>query len=395
MVPEIHYDASPGVRDAIASLGRTEDVRFSPNNRRLAIAAFSRNQIAIFDVDISSSARGVRVALAGGVRIASSILNEPHGVDFLDDDTVIVASRGGGNVATFRLPAGSAECHSWNAAPSEMWPAEPATLVKAPSTVSVTRCERGMSEILICDHGEHIVTRHVVDSGARGAVKHEVLLRKLLVVPDGVVISPDRRWLAVSNHSTHSVLMYENSMKLSADTDPVGILRRVHAPHGLRFSADGQHLLVADAEAPHILVYMCQRNDWSGIRNPSATVTIMDDETFRRGHLGPGEGGPKGLDIDAGSQVVAVTSRCQPLAFFDLSAVLRHSTTTQDTGELGAEDFAFERFLMDDQRILAETQRELTAQAESRALVHYMINSRSWRITAPLRRLDGLLRWRR
>jgi sugar lactone lactonase YvrE len=389
MVREIQYEASRRVRDAIASIGRTEDVRFSPNNRRFAIAAYSRNQIAIFDVDISASAGGVRVALAGGAQIASSVLNEPHGVDFLDDDTIVVANRGGGNVATFRLPAGSAEFHSMDAAPSEIWPADPSTLVREPSTVSVTRRERGMSEILICDHAEHIITRHVVDSSARGAVKHDVLLRKLLVLPDGVAMSPDRRWIAVSNHSTHSVLMYDNSTKLSADTAPAGILRRVYAPHGLRFSADGQHLLVADAEAPQILVYVCERNDWSGIRNPSATVTIMDDETFRRGHLGPGEGGPKGLDIDAGSQVVAVTSRCQPLAFFDLSAVLQHSTATKDTGELGAEDLVFERRLMDD---LAGAQRD---RAESRALVHYMFNSRSWRITAPLRRLDGLLRWRR
>jgi hypothetical protein len=391
MVPEIQYESSRQVRDVIASLGRTEDVRFSPNNRHLAIAAFSLNQIVIFDIDISSSGRGVRVTLSGGVQIKSSVLNEPHGVDFLDDDTVIVANRGGGNVATFRLPAGSAEFHSRDVAPSAIWPAEPSTLVNTPSTVTVARRERGMSEVLICDHAEHIVTRHVLEARPGGVVTHDVLLRKLLLFPDGAVISPDRRWMAVSNHSTHSVLMYENSTTLSADAVPVGILRRVYAPHGLRFSADGKHLLVADAEAPHVLVYACERNDWSGIRNPTATLTIMDDETFRRGHLGPGDGGPKGLDIDAGSQVIAVTSRCQPIAFFDLPAVMQ-SAAKNITGELGAEDFAFELCLMDEHRILAET---FTAQAESRAQFDYVINSRSWRITAPLRRLDTLLRWRR
>jgi DNA-binding beta-propeller fold protein YncE len=336
----------------------------------------------------------VRVALTGGVQITSSVLNEPHGVDFLDDDHVIVASRGGGDVATFRLPTGSAEFHSKEVAPSEIWSAEPSTHLSAPSTVSVTRREPGVCEILICDHGEHIVTKHVLDSGVRSVVQHDVLLRKLLLLPDGAAISPDRRWIAVSNHATHSVLMYENSTKLGADTDPVGILRRVYAPHGLRFSADGHHLFVADAEAPHILVYACERNDWCGVRNPTATVTIMDDEMFRQGHLGPGEGGPKGLDIDAGSQVVAVTSRCQPIAFFDLPAVLRPSTAKRDTGELGSEDLAFELRLMEDQRILANAQRELNKRAESSAVVHYVLNSRSWRITEPLRRLDTVLRRR-
>ena len=49
----IEYKASDQVRDIIASLGRTEDVRFSPNNRRLAITAFRENAVGLFDVDIT------------------------------------------------------------------------------------------------------------------------------------------------------------------------------------------------------------------------------------------------------------------------------------------------------------------------------------------------------
>jgi hypothetical protein len=55
MFLEIEYRASPRATDAIASLGRTEDVRFSPSNRRLAVAAFTRNRIAVFDIDIAST----------------------------------------------------------------------------------------------------------------------------------------------------------------------------------------------------------------------------------------------------------------------------------------------------------------------------------------------------
>src|SRR5512144_1482980 len=43
MVLELHYTAPQSVTDALASLGRTEDVRFSPSNRRLAVASFHRN----------------------------------------------------------------------------------------------------------------------------------------------------------------------------------------------------------------------------------------------------------------------------------------------------------------------------------------------------------------
>jgi hypothetical protein len=48
----------------------------------------------------------------------------------------------------------------------------------------------------------------------------------------------------------------------------------------------------------------------------------MDGATFRRGRYNPFEGGPKGLDIDAGGNVLVVTSEFQPLAFFGLSTML-------------------------------------------------------------------------
>ena len=49
---EIRYEAADDVRHVIESMGRTEDIRFSPGNRRLAIAAFNQNRIVVLDVDI-------------------------------------------------------------------------------------------------------------------------------------------------------------------------------------------------------------------------------------------------------------------------------------------------------------------------------------------------------
>jgi DNA-binding beta-propeller fold protein YncE len=411
---EVEYASSPEVRRAISGLDRTEDIRFSPNNRRLAIAAFSHNQIAVFDIEIGLHARRTHVALTGGVEVRSTSLDQPHGVDFIDDETIIVASRGG-NVALFRLPEGTADVHTVDMVPFEIWPVGPTNFLETPGTVSVVARERGAYEVLICDTTAHMVSRHVMESGVGGRVQHDVLLRKSLLIPDGAAISPDRHWIAVSNHATHSVLVYENSTSLNPDAEPVGILRRVLAPHGLRFTSDGQRVLVADAEAPQIHVYSCQRNDWRGVRNPSATVTIMDDETFRKGHICPGMGGPKGLDIDTGSQIVAVTSHYQPLAFFQVATLLEHSTAT-DGSDLMADDVRFELNVMQDQHRLARTESLLTQRAEqaqsllsqraeqaesllsqlieSNKTLAYVMKSRSWRITAPLRRLDELFRRR-
>src|SRR5260370_35016385 len=114
MVPKIQYTAPQSVTDAVGSLGRTEDVRFSPSNRRLAVASFIRNRIVVFDIDIASSLGATQVALTGGVELSSPALRLPHGLDFIDDNTLIVTRRGsedpvGGsaaNGALFTLPPG-------------------------------------------------------------------------------------------------------------------------------------------------------------------------------------------------------------------------------------------------------------------------------------------------
>ena len=78
---EIEYKASDEVREVIASLGRTEDVRFSPSNRRLAIAAFRQNAVAVFDVEIERVGGKPRVTLSRVATCTSPCLNYPHGLD--------------------------------------------------------------------------------------------------------------------------------------------------------------------------------------------------------------------------------------------------------------------------------------------------------------------------
>ena len=379
----IQYTSPRSVSDAIVSLGRTEDVAFSPSKRRLALAGFTRNRIGVFDIDIVSSRGGTQVALTGGVELSSPALQEPHGVDFIDDDTLIVSSRGSG-VGVFRLPSGDRDVQSHEVLPAASWPAGGTTLLNVPGSVSVTRVDENVCEILICNNDGHSVTRHLLDGGAGGVIRHgEVLLQKRLDLPDGVRRSPDRRWIAVSNHNTHSVLLYESSPALNADTEPEGILRCVYYPHGLCFSADGRYLFVADAGAPYIHIYEQDRDEWRGVRHPVASVRVMDEAVFRRGSSGPGLGGPKGVDIDAGANVIVVTSECQPLEFFDVSALLQQALADSSVREQRILDTRYERWLLQGRHQMAT---RVTEEIET------FRNSRSWRITAPLRDLQSTLR---
>jgi DNA-binding beta-propeller fold protein YncE len=375
------YTAPPSVQQAIASLGRTEDVCFSPSNRRLAVAGFSRDRVTVFDVRVAPAGEATRVELSGGVEISSPALRLPHGLTFVDDDSVIVTSRGR-DVALFRLPPGEPSVPSHDLQPTTRWPAEAATVWNTPGSVTVIDGADGTAEMLVCNNDGHSITRHRLDARA-GVITHsEVLLRRYLDVPDGVTVSRDRRWIAVSNHTTHSVLLFANSDALNAESEPDGVLRGAHYPHGLRFSADGRHLFVADAGAPYLHVYEAGPHGWCGVHHPLATVRIMDDATFRAGRFNIEEGGPKGLGIDASSKVLVLTCESLPLAFLDLPALVRHASAGGRTPEQTSLDVRYELMLIEESLARAGAAKEAGA----------MRDSTSWRITAPLRRLGARLR---
>jgi hypothetical protein len=169
-------------------------------------------------------------------------------------------------------------------------------------------------EVMVCNNYAHDVTRHVLDR-SRGweVVDGEVLLRRGLSVPDGIAVERRGAWLAVSNHLKNQVYLYRYDEDLGPDSEPVGILTGPNFAHGLAFTPDGRHLIVADAGLPYLLGYTADDGDWSGERSPSKITRIMDDDTFNRGRYNPQEGGPKGLAVTASA--VIVTSEFQTACF--------------------------------------------------------------------------------
>lgn len=422
---QIDYDAADDVRRLIAAIGRTEDAKFSPSNNRLAVAAASRDRIAIFDIEVVGAGASPAVRLTGAVEIASPCLKYPHGLEFIDEATLIVGSRHG-DVAVFALPLAGNTAHQCELEPLRILPAGPQSSIRWPGSLAVVRRNPSACEFLVCNNYRHNITRHVLAADmSHGKTDGEVVLSKWLEVPDGVSVSSDGRWIAVSNHWTHGVLVYENKPSLGHDRDPDGILRSMHHPHGVRFSADGRYVFVADAGAPYVHIYAGDSENWRGVRNPMVSLRVMDDEAFLRGHVNVHEGGPKGIDLDRTATVLAVTSEHQPLAFFDLTATLRAGPSPNPSldmqFELGAMEMATgcrrqlnetlgrigaieanaakaqERAIKAAAR--ADRQAERAAKfkakakaAKARARGGFVIDGRPWPITAPIRRLYSALK---
>ncbi|MGB4924565.1 MAG: glycosyltransferase, partial [Candidatus Nitrotoga sp.] len=304
----------------LAGLGRTEDVKFSPDGRRLAIAGFNCNKILILELDCDFTDIHKNVVISDFVEISSLSLKNPHGLAFLDDKTLIVANRKGG-ASVLRLPPRGAvkkivELPDLGVIPSNLW-------LYSPGSVSTICLKNGLYDVLICNNYAHYVSRHILDVTESLTVKHnEILLAKDLDIPDGVSFSNDGRWIAVSNHGKHCVFLYENTPELTQDSEPSGILHGVSFPHGVRFAKD-RFVLVADAGAPFVHIYEKSGNCWEGRYEPVSSFRVMSDEIFKRGRKNAQEGGPKGIDVNEDMNTLVTTSDYQSLAFFDLQETLK------------------------------------------------------------------------
>lgn len=330
MIPEIAFTAPANLTAAIASLGRTEDVTFSPDGKRLAIAGYSLARLLVADVVLESAGGSPRIALTDFVEMTSPVLNEPHGICFLDSETLIVSNRGA-LVNILNIPPTANGSGPIPVLPLRTIGGTWFRRLKSPGSVATRPLGNGLHEVLVCNNYINVVTRHVLNSKAKYRIKRSRrLLEAALDVPDGIAFNRDGSWIAVSNHMTQSVLLFENTVGLNRHSTPVGSLRGVQYPHGVRFTSDDRFAVVADAGSPNVHAFRRDGDTWAGSTHRAAKFQVMSDAMFARGRINIEEGGPKGVAIDPGMTVIAVTSEHQPLAFFDLGQMLDRGFASTD-----------------------------------------------------------------
>ncbi|MCC6958425.1 MAG: hypothetical protein IT301_01140 [Dehalococcoidia bacterium] len=312
-LPQLPIHCPAEVMEALARVGRSEDLRFSPDGTLVAIAGFSRHVILVIEVAVRESPV-LAVELSGFVEIRSAGIGLVHGIDFIDERTMAVANRDG-SVALVPIPPG--------ALPGAEVTVEPLRVlrgphVQSPGSVAVVPGEGGLTGLVVCNNYVHRVVRYDLDADAGFAERgHEVVARWRLEVPDGIAISHDGTVMAISNHDTHDVKLFRMDDPAGPDRLPIGTLGGLQFAHGLRFTPDDCAILVADAGAPYIHTYECG-DGWVGDKQPVRSHVVIDRAAFIHGHVNPQEGGPKGVDIHRGGQVVAMTCGAQPLAFYPL-----------------------------------------------------------------------------
>jgi hypothetical protein len=246
--------------------------------------------------------------------------------------------------------------------------------LNAPGSLAVARGAHGDVEVLVANNSSDTITAHTLDIDPIAVTSSNVLLRRGMNYPDGLAVSPDGEWIAVSNHAAHVVMLYPRSSSLHEDSEPGCILRGVRYPHGIRFSPDGRHLFVGGTGSPYVYVFARGGQMWRGVQYPAVSVRIMQEEVFRQHpRFDQGDGGSKGIDLDRDGHVLAVTSAYQPLAFFEVAAILDRSN--------GQCDHA--RHVSYELDVVEEQTRKVRTRVEA------LRRSRSFRMTKPLRSLNA------
>lgn len=255
--------------------------------------------------------------------------------------------------------------------------------VMTPGSVSVARVGPDLYEALVCNNYADRVTRHLLDARAAYAARSScVLLHSGLGIPDGVAVSHDGEWIAISNHEHHCVCLYRNRIELDAVSAPEGVLEGIGYPHGVRFMPGDGHILVADAGAPCVHLFARGDAGWEGRRTAARLLRVFDDETYLRGRHNPKEGGPKGIALDPAGRVMAITCEECPLTFVDLRPfVLARSAANRADADAGVE-----RMRAIVLREAARARRsDIAAWLQATERLHAIESSLSWRMTAPLR----------
>jgi len=322
---EVDFNVAPAVLDCFNTLERTEDLGLSPDGRWLAVANYALDGITLFSIDtaFTNGAEPPRLTLNNFWQLKSSTLSEPHGLDFLDNTTLVVANRTG-SIDIFDLPSRPPLGQAFNTQPvKSITRARKGEWLTNPGSVCALKLGGGRIQILSLSNYQNYITSHTISHfGPFRRTHNQIILSEGIDIPDGIAVSDDRKFIAVSNHVTHEVFIYAYQGPKATLDPPCAVLKNVVYPHGLRFCDGHSKLIVTSAGSPHVHLYDCVNAPWAGNFKPVNTFKVLDDETFKAGADNTQEGGPKGLEITRDEKLLLVTNELMPLRAFDLQAML-------------------------------------------------------------------------
>ncbi|WP_234570552.1 hypothetical protein [Rhodohalobacter sp. 614A] len=335
---KLEYRASDEIRNVINQIGRTEDIKFSPGARSFIIAEFLANTLHLFTFEIDRTISPSGISIMGYSKITSPDIKNPHGVCFLNEEWIVVSNRSAG-VSIFKLPEPDGEINNYELSAEKVISGKGlfTSKVSTPGSVHSHQISENKFRIFVCNNHRHTITSHVINLENGVKVKNEgILIENSLRFPDGITVSLDGKWIAISNHDYGQVAIYENSGELNKKTSPAVALDGPVCPHGIRFSPDAKKLYVADAATQYVYFFESEDGNWSRVKNSPKALKLVDDDQFYYGKTGVKEGGVKGIDIDRSNAFLILTHRMEVVGLYDVQALneINHKPDPKEIEEI-------------------------------------------------------------
>lgn len=319
----IQYQASDEIRSNIRKISRTEDVIFSPDDKSFILADFQKNRLHQFKFRRSGNGKSRNVEITAYNRIESPDIRGPHGIHYLGKDWLVVCNRLAG-ISIFQAPKIEDGVQTQKIFPERVIDGKSllSAKVTTPGSVHSVQLSDTIYRIFVCNNHRHTITSHVIELNGKIRIKNEgILIENTLRFPDGISVSRDGRWIAISNHDYGQVAIFENTPDLNKDSLPGTVLDGPVCPHGIRFGREDKNLYVADASTQYLYIYESDDGNWGDVRNASRAVKIVDDDRFYYGKTGLKDGGVKGIAIDHSNSMLLTTHRMEVIGFYDLNTI--------------------------------------------------------------------------
>jgi DNA-binding beta-propeller fold protein YncE len=289
---------------------RFEGIDFSPSGNTIAIATSDTNAVLLFRRKADGRFQDAPYQRIGG----SSGLNYPHDVSFSrcgDSEFLAVAQRAGA-IAIYEKNGAddnySPEPVFEISGPKSKLAFSDGVAFVPPNNEYLAACNLQLATISFFRKASHSPI------GFEGSPEYE-LRHPSIYNPDGLGFSRCGKWLAIANHGSQTVSVFQRRNKLmsggqlSYGPEPVIVIedRQFRYPHSVAFTPRTNHLIVTNAGANYFSVYEARRHyfgmQWS--QSPVTQVIVHEDEAFREVNTANKmEGGPKGVAIHANTLAV-------------------------------------------------------------------------------------------
>lgn len=269
---------------------RTEDVCVSPSKKYIAFTGFETHKILILSINTQLNIFDKYLV------VTCKGFKKPHGVAWLDDNTLVVANRFLNTIVFSFLNEDVSDTHK-NITVYDILKHQIIKDYKDYKCSCVRACHRSDTtyDIFVCSNTEGYVLQFTYDTSLHSTLNSHVLFDSVLAIPDGIALNKNKSLIAVTDYKHSSTFIFHYSFNTYEST-LIATLKGAKFPHGVVFLNDSK-ILTTCGGTPYVYEYSNTKEIWGGEYMFTSKYRCVEEELYNKHHINEMEGGAKGIDV--------------------------------------------------------------------------------------------------